>query len=734
MFHETGAVTRFPSAVTPERPQTIERDERAPPGEIFAVLWRRRTWIALGTVAGLIAAVAFLALVTPRYTAVAQILIDPNDLRVVDNAVTSSNAMSDATTAYVESQTRVLTSDNVLRRVIETHGLDKDPEFVQPASVLGLARDFVTARLGLAGAPQQRDPVVQTLQALATQVIARRQERTYVVDLSVATRDAEKSAMIANAIVTAYLEDQAGARTTAARRATDALQGRLQELKDRVREAEDRSETFKAQNNLVTASGQLVSEQQLSELTNQLTLAGAKADEAKARLDQIELLRKGKLDAGSTAEAVQSQTMAALRAQQAEVLRRKAELTARLGERHPSIADINAQAHDLQQLIDREVTRLAQAARGDYERAQATRQALFARLNGLKQEAVTTNQALVRLRELEREVEASRAVYQAFLTRSRETSEQERVNATNVRVLSEANTPNKRSFPPRTLIVLALALAFGAAAGAGLGFVRDWTDDRIHTRRDLEAVCGLPILAEIACLPDESGPKGVWPWLLAKLRAYRHGTAIMATLLDAPNSDFAAGIHRLRYMLRAAGPNAAPQTMLFLSAGKPGARADVSLNLALAAASSQSRVLLVDADLKRRDLSGRVIGGSGAGLLDVADDRAKLEQTLIAETDTGLMVLQAGRPASGSNWPVNPESIRRVLDQARGSYTLVIDGPSDPFDPLGTVLAASADFVVLVATAGVTRAREIAEFQRATDFPVGKVRGVVLVSGTGASL
>jgi uncharacterized protein involved in exopolysaccharide biosynthesis/Mrp family chromosome partitioning ATPase len=600
--------------------------------------------------------------------------------------------------------------------------------------VLGLARDFVTARLGLAGASQQRDPVVQTLQALATQVIARRQERTYVVDLSVATRDAEKSAMIANAIVTAYLEDQAGARTTAARRATDALQGRLQELKDRVREAEDRSETFKAQNNLVTASGQLVSEQQLSELTNQLTLAGAKADETKARLDQIELLRKGKLDAGSTAEAVQSQTVAALRAQQAEVLRRKAELTARLGERHPSIADINAQARDLQQLIDREVTRLAQAARGDYERAQATRQALFARLNGLKQDAVTTNQALVRLRELEREVEASRAVYQAFLTRSRETSEQERVNATNVRVLSEANTPNKRSFPPRTLIVLALALAFGAAAGAGLGFVRDWTDDRIHTRRDLEAVCGLPILAEIACLPDESGPKGVWPWLLAKLRAYRHGTAIMATLLDAPNSDFAAGIHRLRYMLRAAGPNAAPQTMLFLSAGKPGARADVSLNLALAAASSQSRVLLVDADLKRRDLTGRVIGGSGAGLLDVADDRAKLEQTLIAETDTGLMVLQAGRPASGSNWPVNPESIRRVLDQARGSYTIVVDGPSDPFEPLGTVLAGSADFIVLVATAGVTRAREITEFQRSTDFPVGKVRGVVLVSGTGASL
>src|SRR5205085_10482483 len=169
---------------------------------------------------------------------------------------------------------------------------------------------------------------------------------------------------------------------------------------------------------------------------------------------------------------------------------------------------------------------LAQAARGDYERAQATRQALFARLNGLKQDAVATNQALVRLRELEREVEASRAVYQAFLTRSRETSEQERVNTTNVRVLSEANTPNKRAWPPRAMLVLALALAFGSAAGAGLGFVRDWTDDRIHTRRNLEAVCGLPILAEIPCLPHESEHKG-WRRLLAKLRAYRGGPAVM---------------------------------------------------------------------------------------------------------------------------------------------------------------------------------------------------------------
>ena len=143
--------------------------------------------------------------------------------------------------------------------------------------------------------------------------------------------------------------------------------------------------------------------------------------------------------------------------------------------------------------------------------------------------------------------------------------------------------------------------------------------------------------------------------------------------------------------------------------------------------------MLVDADFGRRELTSRVVGGSGAGLIDVAEDRAKLEQTLIAEPHTGLMVLQAGRSTGGSN-AVNPDGILRVLERAHTTYTIVVDGPTDRFDPLGPALAATSDFAVLVVTAGSTRGRDVATFQRATDFPEGKIRGVVLVSGSGALL
>jgi succinoglycan biosynthesis transport protein ExoP len=302
------------------------------------------------------------------------------------------------------------------------------------------------------------------------------------------------------------------------------------------------------------------------------------------------------------------------------------------------------------------------------------------------------------------------------------------VNTANVRVLADANTPDSRAFPPRTILVLLAALMFGAFAGAGAGFARDWTDDRVHSRRDLEAACQYPVLAEIPPLAGEFERKGALSHFFARLRARRQGTTMMATLLDAPGSAFAQSIHRLRYVLRAP---AAPHLTLFLSAGEAGARAEVALNFALATATNQPRVILVDADLGRRGISRRVVGGAGEGLADVAADRVKLDAALIVEPQTRLRVLQAGgAPAA----VVNPDSVLKVLEQARTTDTVIVDGPSSSLDPLSPALAAATDFAVLVVTAGVTRARDIAEFQRSTDHPPGKVRGVVFVSADGPAL
>jgi succinoglycan biosynthesis transport protein ExoP len=139
-------------------------------------------------------------------------------------------------------------------------------------------------------------------------------------------------------------------------------------------------------------------------------------------------------------------------------MRREAEQMTSLGARHPAVIEIQAEAERLRRMVDDEVHRIAISARTEYESARANEETIAANLDKLKSNAMTTNEAMVTLRELERDVQANRAVYEAFLVRARETGAQERLDTKNIRVISQADIPLRRSFPPSNLL-LAVAVA-----------------------------------------------------------------------------------------------------------------------------------------------------------------------------------------------------------------------------------------------------------------------------------
>jgi uncharacterized protein involved in exopolysaccharide biosynthesis len=121
--------------------------------------------------------------------------------------------------------------------------------------------------------------------------------------------------MLANAIASAYLVESRNSQATAARRATSDLSGRLKELQERLRNAENALATYKAQNNFVGTQDTMISDQQLSASNQRLAAARAQTLDAKARLDQIEASRRSSSDPGAIPEALQSPTIANLRAQ-----------------------------------------------------------------------------------------------------------------------------------------------------------------------------------------------------------------------------------------------------------------------------------------------------------------------------------------------------------------------------------------------------------------------------------
>jgi polysaccharide biosynthesis transport protein len=672
----------------------------------FLLIWRDKSIILWTTAAALLLALLFVLIAPHRYTAVTQILIDPTDLRAVGNDLNPSNQTNEAAVLQIESQVRVLTSDSVLQRVIKAEALDRDPEFVGRLSWF---------------ADDDNSPVA-ALNALKRKVQVKRAERTYVVDVNVSSRDPVKAARIANAIAQAYLAEQTDVRSDAARQVSQSLSARLNELKDRVRDAEDRVETFKARNNIVGAGGQLVNEQQLSELNNQLGIARARTAAAKARLDQVEHLQLSKEEMGAFPEAVQSQTVTALRTQYAEIMRREAEQMTSLGARHPAVIEIQAQAERLRHMIEDEVHRIALSARSEYESARANEETLAANMEKLKNSAITTNEAMVTLRELERDVLASRAVYEAFLVRARETGEQEQVDTKNIRIISRADPPLRRSFPPSNLALAMSAIFFGIACGSGIIIMRAAHEGEAPGARGTGS-----LRSRLADVISEFWPGAAAGSSSIPVLAVLPNVDISfgLTAAEDPNSRFSMELRKVHDAVRANHDAPGNPSILVVAASDEDDTLGVALTLAASAAATQ-RVLLIDADLDRRTLSAIDADRKDAGLVDVAVGRRKLSDVIVHDRESNINLASFVSPASRRSREIRESDIKHAFDQTKRFDVVVVAAVDLRLEPSTRFFARLVDHIVLVARADEQNVTEVERFVSQLGRDSRKVRGAVL--------
>ena len=604
--------------------------------ELARLLWRRKIAIVS---AGLICACAAVMIgksLTPKYSATAQLYVDPRELQLVDRELTPRAQDTSGLAMVVESQARLITSNSVLLQVIQDTKLDKDPEFGG-----GNAKGALASLLGLFGievksAGDAKLGQMAALETLVRHINVKKTDRTFIVDIDVWSYDPAKAAMLANAISRAYLAESTKSQASAARRATTDLSGRLKELQERLRNAENTLATYKAQNNFVGTQDTLISDQQLSASNQRLAAARALTLDAQAKYDQIEASRRASTDAGAIPEALQSPTIANLRAQYAEARKRQAELTSELGPRHPALRQVEKQVDDLRRNINEEVDRFAQSARNDLTRARDYEASLNKALETQKRQSVQLSQASVRLRELEREVEASRDVYQSFLKRSRETEEQESLNTSSARIIGEATVPQRRTFPPAMSMIAIVGFMLGAFAASALTVaanrlspdtsepqpVRSETKAPAPPSKPAAASATPAATTAATAKPAASAP--VEKPLIARLQESDvvrtlGGILTIGGIPDAarmgwptlragvPQTTFLNAMRDIRAIAARRSPAAMP-VIAVIGAGASEDRSIATLNIALAAARDGASVLMIDADHATHAISNKVNG------------------------------------------------------------------------------------------------------------------------------
>lgn len=430
---------------------------------LYSALWPKRRLILGFTGLCMAATVAAFAVLPPRYDSAAALLVNPGGLQVVERDLRSTERFSNSDDNIVDTQMRVMTTDSVLARVVDSLQLSADPEFNKPEGIAAAVR----AMLGV-GSARHETPELRALRTLRERVWTAREGTSYVIEIHARTEEPEKSATIANEIARAYLDAEFDASAQSAQRAAESLSTGLDELRTQVREAESAVAQYKAEHDIAGGDGRLVTEQQLSELNVQLMQSTVATATARNALDQWERLARNGASVEELSEALGSQTVSQLRAQYAMLEQRRAEARLIYGDRHPSIRTITMQLESVRGLLREELGRMAGAARNTYDRALENENALRAQLEELKQKTFDTGFAQVRLRELERQLETSRTVYQTFLQRAQEVSEQKALDVSNARIVTTATVAERPTRPP---LLFLLALSAAAGLGLSIGFL-----------------------------------------------------------------------------------------------------------------------------------------------------------------------------------------------------------------------------------------------------------------------
>ncbi len=448
------------------------------PIKVINGIARSKRLIAAMTIAGALIGVA-VALSTPKhYEAVAEILIDPRNIKLVDRELVSSDVSQNTAIAIVENQVRIMTSGAVTAKVVDRLNLDTDPEFNGSQSGFGLTSLISELRSLLArsdgGSAGGRQHAIAVQNLLENLEVAR-SGKTFVVTVGVKTQNPEKSALIANAIVDVFLDYSGSSFSSTASRAADELGAKLGELRAAVEEAERKVEAYKGENDLIDARGHLIGDDEILRLNDQLATARARTIELSAKAASARSLDPDSVLGGALPEGVSSGLITELRSQYADLLRQANQASVKFGAKHPESRAIEAQLAGAREQLRSELRRIAASMQVELKRAVQLEQKLASRLAELKARQVNVSDDMVTLRELERDAATKRAVYESYLLRARETGEQKDLNSTNMSIISPASPPLEAIGPSRSMISIAGMIA-GFLLGVGLGAIRGAAD------------------------------------------------------------------------------------------------------------------------------------------------------------------------------------------------------------------------------------------------------------------
>ena len=638
--------------------------------DYIKVLYRRR-WTA-ATVFLLVMSVVtvYTFTATPIYEAKTRLLIEAEDQNVVNfkQVVEEDQTKAD----YYQTQYNILQSRALARRTLDQLKLWDRAPFGGPAdNSFSVRKAIFGAPAALVGVFKKSDDKVasnqipgadetaaqsKAIDAFLARLTIAPVRNSRLVDVKYQLPDPVLATAIVNAFAKNYIEQNLEYKFMASKEASDWLGARLTEERKSVESAEAKLQQYREQNDAISLSDrENITVQKLADLNAALTRAKTDRIAKEAMYQQLQASQSdpSKLDtfpAILTNAFIQQQ-----KAELADLQRQYAQMSEKLGDKHPDIIKIKSALQVSQTKINGEIAKVVQSVRSEYQAALAQENSLQAALNQQKGEALAMNRKAIDYGVLERDVESSKQIYNSLMQRAKETGVAGELKTSNVRIVDAAETP-REPVTPLVRLNLSMGFAGGLLCAVGLIFFFEYLDNRIKNPDEIREYLRIPHLG------------------LLPLVEFKGGEPLLHSSVPA---TFAEAIRALRTNVLFSAADEGARSLVVTSTGLGEGKSLVATNLAVSLAQTGQRVLLIDADMRRPRVHHILKRSPEPGLSNLLVGHSKASEVVLSVPGVAnLWSISAGRLPPNPAELLASQRFKDLLASLRDHFQwIIIDTP-----------------------------------------------------------
>jgi polysaccharide biosynthesis transport protein len=666
--------------------------------EYLRVLIKRK-WLVVSCVAIIFGVVSVATVRSTRiYDATGSIAINKTDPTML-NIKESGNGSADYyDPSDLDTEVRILKSDLLALQVIRQLNLDKRPEYGgsgAPSDSLALTTDALQP---------DSERTTALLSSFKSGLRVALVPNTRIIEIHYRSADKNLAAAAVNTLISTYIEQNFKTRFESTMQASEWLSKQLTDLQIKVQTSQENLVEYqKVHEILGIDEKQNIITSKLDELNKELTSAESDRMEKES---VYRLVQSGDPDtagaaatsAGGSGSSSNSSLMEKLREQQADLKIQIAQLSTQFGNSYPKVVQLDNQLKEVDAQLKMEMTKVVSRVRSAYLASLQHEGLLHEALDKQKQEANRLNESAIEYSMLKREFESYRTLYEGLMEKLKEAGVTAGLRSNNIRNVDKARVPTEPSEPnvPRNL---AFALALGLTTGVGLAFLLEGIDNTVRTPEQAQAISALPSLGMIPL-----GSKTTEATVRQRLTITSSREAVELVTQSRPQSQMAESYRALRTSLLLTSLGAPPKIILVTSALPQEGKTTTSINTSIVLAQKGTRVLLIDADLRRPSIHKTLGMGPKTGLSNVLTGSATLQQAVVRSTLVPtLFILPAGTPPPNPAELLASSNMKDILAELREQYDhIIVDTPPTLSVTDAVVMSTRADAVVLVIRSGQT--------------------------------